>query len=250
VKEVRMIARAYSVAALGALMGGVVVAATLVAGCASSPRPVPTGALLAANAGPAQPATPPSYIIQPGDVLIIKFEFHTEHDQEVTVRPDGGLVLPLVGDVKAAGLNPGQLAAELAPRYGRTLRDPKIAVRLKSTTLNRVYVGGEVNKPGFVVYRPGLTAVQALMEAGGPKRTAALDEVVLVKKVDETRYQATTLDVAKIIESGETTDKLLVAPTDVLFVPMTGVGKANVWVTQHLINMNPFRGFFTIPFYP
>jgi protein involved in polysaccharide export with SLBB domain len=229
------------------------VAAAAAAGCASksyqSSQAVPMRGMVAANTA-VEPSVPPNYVIQPGDVLTIRFQYHPDHDQTVTVRPDGGLTLPLVGDVKVVGLTADQLAEDLVRRYSKNLRNPKISVGLKTTSLSRVYVGGEVNRPGFVVYRPGLTAVQAVVEAGGPKFTAALDRVILVKKVDETNYHTATLDLAKAIEKGDTGDALAVAPMDVLFVPKTGIATANVWVTQHLINMNPFRGFFTIPFYP
>jgi protein involved in polysaccharide export with SLBB domain len=235
------------------LLGLAALVAASTAGCASSSAPTsgpaPMRAMIAANTA-AQPGVPPNYVIQPGDVLTIRFQFHPDHDQMVTVRPDGALILPGVGEVKAAGLMPEQLADELVRRYAKNLRDPKISVSLKATSLSRVYVGGEVNRPGFVVYRPGLTALQAVVDAGGPKFTGALDQVILVQKVDDTTYHATTIDLAKAIEKGDTADSPVVGPTDVLFVPKTGIAKANIWVTQHIINMNPFRGFFTIPFYP
>ncbi len=228
------------------------IAAVSAAGCASSNKQAagpPLGAMMAANTA-VEPKVPANYVIQPGDVLLIKFEFHPDHDQTVTVRTDGGITLPLAGEVKAAGLMPEQLADELTRLYSKNLRDPRISVGLKVTSLSRVYVGGEVNKPGFVFYRPGLTAVQAVVGAGGPKFTGAMDKVVLVRMIDETRYQATVIDLAKAVEKGDTTDSLALGPNDVLYVPKTGIAKANVWNTQWVINMNPFRGFFTIPFYP
>jgi protein involved in polysaccharide export with SLBB domain len=227
-------------------------AAALAAGCAASSPPagpVPLRGMIAANTA-VEPGVPPNYVIQPGDVLTIRFEFHPDHDQMITVRPDGALILPGVGEVKAAGLMPEQLADQLVRRYAKNLRNPKISVGLKATSLSRVYVGGEVHRPGFVVYRPGLTALQAVIEAGGPKFTGALDQVILVQKIDDATYHASTLDLAKAVEKGDTADSPVVGPTDVVFVPKTGIAKANVWVTQHIINTNPFRGFFTIPFYP
>jgi protein involved in polysaccharide export with SLBB domain len=130
--------------------------------------------MIAANTA-VEPKVPANYVIQPGDVLMIRFEFHPDHDQTVTVRSDGGITLPLAGEVKAAGLMPEQLADELVRLYSKNLRDPRISVGLKVTSLSRVYVGGEVNKPGFVFYRPGLTAVQAVVGAGGPRLAFARD---------------------------------------------------------------------------
>src|SRR5262249_17870873 len=133
------------------------------------------------------PAPPPSlteYTIQPGDTLTLQFYYHPDHNQsDVLVRNDGKILLPLVGEAPAAGLTPSQLSGDLAKKSASNLKDPAVSVAIKTVYQNLVWVGGEVNKPGFVQYRPGLTAVQALLDAGGPKDTAALDECVLLQKV-------------------------------------------------------------------
>jgi len=82
------------------------------------------------------PFTPPAsqseYIVQAGDTLNIRFYYHPDHDQrDLVVRPDGKLLLPLVGDIQAAGLTPEQLAEQIAQCYSVTLREPKVAVDVK-----------------------------------------------------------------------------------------------------------------------
>ena len=206
-------------------------------GCASS-RDTNVGAFTT-------PAPPPSfneYSIQSGDVLGVQFYYHPDHNlTEVLVRNDGMILLPLVGEVRAAGLTPVQLSAELQKKYASTLKDPVVSVSIKSVYQNLVWVGGEVFKPGFVQYRPGLTALQALMDAGGPKDTAATEECVLLQKVGGQEYRSSKLDLAKVLNEGDTKADLALGPKDVLFIPKTGIAKANVWVDQHIIKLIPIR---------
>ena len=181
------------------------------------------------------------YRVQPGDTLAVKFYFHPDHDTDVVVRPDGSVALPLVGDVKAAGVPPRSLAEELERRYAKNLRDPRVSVTVKAMNQNRVYVGGEVNKPGFIAYREGLTAVQALLEAGGPKDTARVDQVVFLQRVDDEKYRPSKLDLAKVLDEGDITNDQGLSPSDVLFVPKSAIAKLNQFVEQYILKVIPIR---------
>jgi protein involved in polysaccharide export with SLBB domain len=216
-------------------------AATLVAGCATSSEP---GKFAAAPAPPANA----EYVVQSGDTLQIKFYYHPDHDQEVIVRTDGKLLLPLVGEMQAAGLTPAKLADAVAKAYSTNLRDPKVSVTVKAMNENRVYVGGEVGRPGFVQYRPGLTAIQALLEVGGPKDSGKIQEVVLLQREGQA-YRASKIDLSKAIEQGDTSADAPLGPTDVIFVPKTTIAKVNQWVREHITDVIPFRAAFgaTLP---
>jgi len=191
------------------------------------------------------PAPPPSYAeysIQPGDTLAIQFYYHPDNNlSDVLVRNDGKILLPLVGEFQASGLTPAQLSAELVKKYSANLRDPQVSVSIKSVYQNLVWVGGEVNRPGFVQYRPGMTAIQALLDAGGPKDTAATEECVLLQKAGGQDYRSSKLDLAKVLYEGDTKADLVLGPKDVLFVPKTGIAKADMWVDQHVIKLIPIR---------
>lgn len=221
----------------------------LVAGaCASASAPAAGQAGSRFVERPAPPAGGDRYVIQPGDALTVKFVYHPDHDiNEVTVRPDGQLVLPLVGEVKAAELTPEQLAAALVPLYSKNLRDPKIDVSVKTMGKNRVFVGGEVARPGYVDFRPGLTPLQAVIHAGGATPLGTLEDVVLLRRVsDRGEYQATKLNLRTALETGTPTQNPTLGPSDMVFVPLSTIGKLNIWVDQHLIKLNPFRGTFSI----
>ena len=185
------------------------------------------------------------YIIQPGDSIDISFYFHPDNNQQnLLVRPDGKVYLPLIGEVQAAGLTAPQLAEAIVKRSSVSLRDPKVAVNVRTMNLNnRIFVGGEVAKPGFINYTAGVTAVQALMQAGGWKDTADLKEVVLLQKIGETgnEYRPSKINLHRVIDDGEVKADIVLGPADILVLPKTGIAKANVWMQQYVINMIPIR---------
>jgi protein involved in polysaccharide export with SLBB domain len=213
------------------------ITALWLAGCATATAPSSTASVSA----PSAVSLPvPEYRIQPTDVLQIKFYYHPDHDQEIVVRNDGKILLPLVGEIAAAGLPPAQLAEDIAKAYSVSLREPKVAVFVKSMNERQVYVGGEVNKPGYLPYRQGLTALQASLASGGFKDSAKVEEVVVLKRVGE-GYQATKIDLTKALEEGDPQADRELGPTDVVFVPKTSIAKLGQWVQEHIMNIIPFR---------
>ena len=215
--------------------------AVLGACAASSPAPE-------AFVPPTPSETPAEYVIQRGDTLSVKFYYHTDHDQELVVRPDGKIPLSLGVDAQAAGLTSVQLAEEITQRYSATLRNPKVTVTLKAQTARGVYVGGEVGRPGFIQYRQGLTALQAIFEAGGAKNTAKVSDVVLIQRGLDDRYRASKVDLEKVMSKGDLSSDLPLGPSDIVFVPRTAVANANLFVEQYIINMLPVRP--SIPLIP
>jgi protein involved in polysaccharide export with SLBB domain len=216
---------------------------SVVAGCAPSPPP---GTFLA----PAPPPPKGDYVVQPGDTLEVKFFYHPTHDQNnIVVRQDGKIDLPLVGPVLVAGKTPTQLSEELAAKYGAELRDPKLAVTVKDTVKLGVYVGGEVIRPGYIPYRQGLTALQALLEAGGPKDTALVEQVVLLQREGQFSWRPSKIDLQKVL-LGDTSGDLQIGPSDVMFVPKTAVAEVNLWMQQYIRNNLPFNpGLSITPFF-
>jgi polysaccharide export outer membrane protein len=193
---------------------------------------------------PGAPQEQREYVLQPGDAVDISFYFHPDNNQtNLLVRPDGKVYLPLIGEVQAAGLTAPQLADAIIQRSSTSLRDPKVAVNVRTMNLTRIFVGGEVFKPGYVNYTVGVTAVQAAVQAGGWKDTADLEEVVLLQKVSEgsNEYRPTKINLGKVVDLGDTNADIILGPSDVLVFPKTGIAKANVWVQQWIINMIPIR---------
>ena len=107
------------------------------------------------------------YRIRPGDVLTIKFFYNPELNETVPVRPDGRISLELIDEIRAAGRTVSEFKSELTSLYSATLKQPEVAVIVKTIAPRRVYVGGEVGTPGLMEVTGRLTLVQALFQGGG-----------------------------------------------------------------------------------
>lgn len=224
------------------------IALVLIGALGSGCSTIPKLASFPENLPPAEPrkVQEGDYKIRAGDQIDIRFYYHPDHNQDnVLVGADGKIDLPLVGEVAAADQTPIQLAQELRRRFASSLRDPEVSVRVKVENAlyqPRVYVGGEVSKPGFVTFRPGITVAQAVIEVGGFKDTAAIDSIVLLRKVGEpNEYKPSKINLERAIEEGDMQANIALGPSDILVVPKTPIAKINVLVEQYIIRMIPIR---------
>jgi protein involved in polysaccharide export with SLBB domain len=180
------------------------------------------------------------YRIEPYDTLLIKYAFHPEMDQETVVRPDGSITATGVGPVHVAGLTATDLASHLKEKSARRLKNPEVTVSITKYGERGIFVGGEVGRPGMLVFRKGLTPLQAVVASGGFLPTARLDSVILVRQTGGTEpFLARKIDLERAILKGEA-EPLPLMPQDIIFVPRTGIANANVWVRQHITDLFPF----------
>ncbi len=177
------------------------------------------------------------YRIQAGDTLRIKFLFHPELDIKVPVRPDGNITLQLAGDIHAAGLRPVDLEKVIKERTSDRLRDPEISVMVAQLGEQKVYVGGEVRVPGFVLYHAGMSPLQAIIDRGGFTETARIDSVLRVSSAEDD-YQGVRLDFSKPLSDGTRGDAHLAAG-DVLYVPRTFIGDVDSFVRLYVRGILP-----------
>ena len=103
---------------------------------------------------------------------------------------------------------------------------------------NKVYVGGEVNKPGQVEVPGSLTALEAIGQAGGFNTTTAnVGKVVIIRNRDGKQY-GTVVSLKEAL-SGKETQPFYLRPGDTVYVPQTGIAKVNQWVDQHINKVMP-----------
>jgi protein involved in polysaccharide export with SLBB domain len=177
-------------------------------------------------------------VFAPGDVVEIRFLYNAELDDSPRIRPDGNIVLPLVGEVKAAGKSANQLQQELVKLYTPELKKPSITVTARALRNNKVYVQGEVNKPGEVEMPGSMSALEAISQAGGFKINTADIRSVSVVRTRGGRHYGTALNFKEALK-GQETEPFMLQPGDVVFVPPTGIAKANNWIDQHISRMLP-----------
>jgi len=191
---------------------------------------------VAQNPAPLPPphATAQSYMIEPGDDLDIRFFYNPELNEELAVRPDGNISLPLAGEVRAAGRTPTQLEAALKDKYARELRQADITVIVKGFAGQRVYVDGEVGTPQMVNIAGNLSAMQAIASAGGFKPSARKTEVLVIRRSGVARPEVIPVDLEAAIEGTDTAQDIQLEPYDVVFVPRTQIADINDWIDQYI----------------
>ncbi len=141
----------------------------------------PQAAAAPSSAGVQAVPTPADYVIGPDDVLLVNFWRDKEMSVEVTVRPDGKITVPLLSDVQAAGFPPEQLRDRLAEQAKKYMVDPSVTVVVRQINSRRVFITGEVAKPGAYPLNDRLTVVQLIAVAGGLTEFAKSKDIVVMR---------------------------------------------------------------------
>ena len=166
-----------------------------------------------------EPATnaPEVITLREGDVLKISFPANPNLNTTQPIRRDGMISMPLVGELKAAGRTPKQLEKDLANAYSTQLLSKEVTVEVQSSTFP-VYVSGAVLRPGKIVTDHSLTALEAVMEAGGPDYAKADLKRVVVVRQEADRSQKYTLNL-KLVMEGKGGEPFYLKPGDTIYVP-------------------------------
>jgi protein involved in polysaccharide export with SLBB domain len=184
----------------------------------------------------------PRLSLGPGDVLDIKFFYASELNESQTVRPDGKITLQLIGDVDVKGKTPEELKKELSQAYTGQLRIPEVAVIVRSIFNRKIYVGGDVNRPGAIEMPAPITALEAIMQAGGfDYRRAEVSNVVIIRHKDGKRYGC-ALDFTPALKGMEF-QQFYLEPQDIVYVPRTKISQVNLWIDQYINQIVPRVGF-------
>jgi polysaccharide biosynthesis/export protein len=189
-----------------------------------------------------------NYRIQPGDQLDVVFYLNSEFNDEVVVRPDGKISLRLVGSIPAAGLTPDQLAKEVDTAYSTELRDPGASIHIKSMPSREVFVAGRVTKPGAFPLEPGMTAMEAISDAGGYLDDASDTSVVLIRRDVCGTPHGTKLDLDAAVSKEGSDENIALLPRDMLVVPRSKIGNVDLFVQQYIKNLIPIQPLVPIPF--
>ena len=184
----------------------------------NQPVPAPSGA-----AGKSDPSVPPNpvadggapidpktYVVGAEDVLTLKIWREPDFTGLYTVRPDGKITLPLVGDLQASGLTPERLAAQIKQALAEYINSPDVTVSLAQVNSKKYYVTGEINRPGQYPLIVATHVFDALNNAGGFRDFANKKDIVIIR--GDQRLKFNYNDVVKgkkleqniLLESGDT----------------------------------------------
>lgn len=168
----------------------------------------------------AQPAEPAAvktagYTVGPADVLQIIVWKEPELTRDVTVRFDGMVTVPLLGDLQAAGQTPAKLAEEVAKGLEKYVQAPRVTVAVLQANSARFYIVGQVGKSGEFALSGRTTVLQALALAGGFKDFAKSENIVIIR-ADQT---IVPVNYKRIADGREAGQNVVLAPGDTIVVP-------------------------------
>jgi polysaccharide biosynthesis/export protein len=136
-----------------------------------------------ATAGHKSATDDPNYVIGAQDVIDISVWKEPDLSRAVPVRPDGKISLPLLNDVQAAGLTPTQLASQITTGLNKFLQNPQVTVIVSGINSQRIFILGEVMRPGAYPLLPGMTVLQGLSSAGGFTPFANVKKIYVLRQV-------------------------------------------------------------------
>ena len=160
----------------------------------------------------------PNYIIGPQDMLDISVWKEPGVTRTVPVRPDGKISLPLLNDVQAAGLTPMQLSNSLTEKLKKFMDAPQVTVIVTQINSQRVYVIGQVMRPGAYPLLPGMTILQALSSAGGFAQFANEKKVFLLRTVNGTQTKS-YFNYKQVLDGKRPEQNLVLKAGDQIVVP-------------------------------
>lgn len=167
---------------------------------------------------PAGPEVPPDYVIGPDDVLTIVFWREKEMSGDQQVRPDGRITLPLINDIIAAGFTPEQLRLRLNEAAAQHLVDPMATVAVKEIRSRKVFVVGQIAKPGPYPLGGPTTVAQMLAVAGGPLEFAETKQISIVRN-DKGKQVRLTFNYDDFKKGRNLQQNIELKPGDTIVIP-------------------------------
>jgi polysaccharide biosynthesis/export protein len=168
------------------------------------------------------PCMPKELVLGVGDLVAINVWEQKDLTTEATIRPDGTITMPLVGDLQAKGKTPTQLKEDIKKALDRYLKLPagnEVTVAVKTYNSYRYTVNGEVSRPGLYNSVDYLRVADAIANAGGPTRFAKRSDIRILRTDAKGEQQSIPIDF-DLVASGRRPDmNICVLANDVIYVP-------------------------------
>lgn len=196
-------------------MTHLILALALFAGAptAASPEQQPV-----AQAAPSAVALPDDYVVGAEDVLGVVFWREAELSGDVTVRPDGRVTLPVIGELQAAGLRPEDLKKQIETAATKYVTDPNVTVVVRAINSRRVFVTGRVTTPGVHLLKGPLTVMQAIALSGGVTEFADAKNIKVLRIVDG-KSVTLPFNYKDVVRGRKLEQNILLLPGDTVVVP-------------------------------
>lgn len=158
------------------------------------------------------------YLIGSEDTIEVLVWKNADLSRVVSVRPDGKISLPLIGDVQAAGLTVMQLNAEITERLKKYYKEPpQVSVILQQVNSYSIYVLGEVRSPGKYLVKSGTTFLQAITLAGGFTEFASKNKVMVRRKNNDSSESIISIKYRNVLSGLQS--NVMIFPGDTILIP-------------------------------
>jgi len=188
----------------------------LVWGQAGSAPPAPKGA---SGAKDASQALHDDYVIGPEDVLAINVWREPDISRAVTVRLDGAISLPLVGEVQASGRTPLQLERDITQKLKAYISDPEVAVMVQEMKSKRFNILGQVAKPGSYLLSSSITVLDAIALAGGFRDFAKEKQIYVLRRNADGTETRLPFNYKDVVKGKNIEQNIKLEPRDSVVVP-------------------------------
>ena len=190
----------------------------------------PEGAQPANEAPQLKPADGNRYRLNPGDVLDIIYRYTPEFNQSVTIQPDGFVMLEIVGELKIGGLTVEQARQKVLENAAKRLKDPEVNLLLKQFQKPYFVISGEVVQPGKFELNENITALQAVLLAGGFKDSAKSSQIMIYRKINSETAEVKLLNLKGIKKTGDLENDFALQSGDMILVPRNMITKVERYV--------------------
>jgi polysaccharide export outer membrane protein len=184
----------------------------------TSAQSAPPVAAAAAAPRATDPVIPPGYVIGPDDLLSIVFWKDKEMSADAQVRPDGRIALPLINEVQAAGLTPDQLREQITEESKKFMEDASVTVVVRQINSRKVFITGEINKPGTYPLTTPTTVIQLIAMAGGLREYADAKKIIIMR-TENGKPRRMPFNYKSIIEGKNLQQNIELKPGDTVVVP-------------------------------
>ena len=190
--------------------------------------------------------TRPRYLLRPGDTLDLQYRLTPEFNQTVMVEPDGYINVNIAGTVFVNGMTVDQTHDLIIQKVASRLKDPELNLVLETFTHPYVVVAGQVAKPGQIELKDNMTALGAILMAGGFTANARSGQVIVFRKVNENVAEVKVLHLSGIKKTSQLEHDMALQAGDMILVPQDVISKiehymqvANVGLYMNPLSMIP-----------
>jgi polysaccharide export outer membrane protein len=178
-------------------------------------------------------------ILGPGDKVDVSVFRNDDIKFTQTIGLSGKIIVPLVGDIQAAGLSVYELRDKLRDGLSKYIVSPQVYVGVASTQSQKVMVLGEVKTPGIFQAEGHMTALDLIARAGGTTLDGKRQNVLLIRGGAK-KPQVTVLDLEQVFAKGDLKDNAMLQPGDIIYVPRTFISNVDRFFTHLSTILSPF----------